>query len=302
MIFPRSSLFLVSCLAFAGCTEQTTTLTSGPAGDLASAEQPFSSRDSVQLDFEFDGELISEYNFSPRQTIQDQFLYTIGHLNFDRSVGRLDRLVISNIQTSAQADGSYRITYHAKLPVAWGRKSRIPTSYEFTLPKFVGYTGLEEFTTKYRETCVDSAAHDVEAGSMWYYYRPQKRGCGIVADDVIKMTASVVRSTENTTGKYPEYQKVWEDDELNVVAIFGKYEKTGTTAADAGIDAFNTFAAQMQRTLGGLGLVTEPATIPSQPGIAAADLTFRAQLADGKTVVVHSLLVDEISSAPEAFY
>ena len=98
------------------------------------------------------------------------------------------------------------------------------------------------------------------------------------------------------------YQKVWEENELRVVAIFGKYEKSGTTAADAGIDAFNTFAAQMRTTLGALQLTTEPATVPPAPGVNAPDITFHATLADGKKVTVNALLVDEISSAPESFY
>ena len=49
---------------------------------------------------------------------------------------------------------------------------------------------------------------------------------------------------ENTTGKYPEYDKVWEDGTLRVVAIFGKYEDGATTSSDAGIDwdmAFGTW-------------------------------------------------------------
>ncbi len=81
-----------------------------PAGEsegVESSHQDFSSRESVQLDFELDGELTSDSSGNSKQSIQDQFLYTIGHLNFDRSVGRLDRLVLTNIQTTGSA-GAYR--------------------------------------------------------------------------------------------------------------------------------------------------------------------------------------------------
>ncbi len=297
MLLRTPSLALLACLAFIGCAPE-------PAGEsegVESSDQDFSSRESVQLDFELDGELTSDSSWNPKQSIQDQFLYTIGHLNFDRSVGRLDRLVLTNIQTTGSA-GAYRITYHAKMPVAWGKKTSVPATYTFTLPRAVSFSGLESFTSKYKTSCVDFGAHEVDSGSMWYYYRPKTSGCSIAAADVVTATATVTRSTENTTGKYPEYHKVWDDNELKVVAIFGQYEKSGTTSADAGISAYNQFAAQMRSTLGALSLTTEPATVPSAPGIGAPDITFRATLADGKKVTVNALLVDEISSAPESFY
>ena len=86
------------------------------------------------------------------------------------------------------------------------------------------------------------------------------------------------------------------------MAIFGKYEKSGTTSADAGISAYNAFVSTMRSTLGALSLTTEPATIPAGPGISAPDTVLHATLADGKKVTVNALLVDEVSSAGEAFY
>ena len=102
MLLRTPSLALLACLAFIGCAPE-------PAGEsegVESSDQDFSSRESVQLDFELDGELTSDSSWNPKPSIQDQFLYTIGHLNFDRSVGRLDRLVLTNIQTTGSA-GAY---------------------------------------------------------------------------------------------------------------------------------------------------------------------------------------------------
>jgi hypothetical protein len=297
-----SSLAFLACVSLSslavGCASE-----AADKGDGAeSSDQDFSSRESVQLDFEFDGELTTDSSFNPKQTIQDQFLYTIGHLNFDRSVGRLDRLVLSNVQSTPAGAGKYRVTYHAKMPVAWGKKTSVPATYTFTLPKNVSYAGLESFTTKYKASCVDFAAHEVDSGSMWYYFRPLRSGCTLAPEDVVRFTATVATSVENTTGKYPEYQKVWDDNELKVVAIFGKYEKTGTTSADAGISAYNAFVSTMRSTFASFSLTTEPATIPTSPGVSAPDTVFHATLADGKKVTVNALLVDEVSSAGEAFY
>lgn len=280
-----------SVLALAACSA---------AGDDADqgTEQAFSSNLATLVDFEFDGELVTDSTWGVRDKIDDQFLYTIGHLNTNRSVGRLDNLVVTNVKTTSLGGGQTKVTYHARLPVAWGSKTNIPSTYAFTLPKNVSYSGLESFTSKYKASCVDWGAHDVDSGSMWYYYRPTKSGCALDANDVVKTTATVTTAANNTTGKYPEYQKVWEDDVLEVVSIFGKYED-GATANDAGIDAYNAFVSSVRGTLA--GATTVPASVPTSPGVATPDVTFKATLADGKKVVVTALLVDNVRTAGAAF-
>jgi hypothetical protein len=252
------------------------------------------------LDFEWDGELLTDSSWSPRQTIQDQLLYTIGHLNDVRSVGRLDRLDLTNIKTATEG-GKTKITYHAKMPVAWGSKTNLPTSYEFTLIKDVSYAGQEAFVTKYNPSCVEWGAHDVNTGSMWYYYRPDKSGCTLDAADIVKATCTVTRSTINSTGKYPEYHKVWEDNVLKVVAIFGKYEDGATTASDAGVSAFNEFVRLTKSYLAPFAPTTVPATVPEDPGVRNPDISFTADLGSGKTIEIVALLVDNIGSTTAEF-
>jgi hypothetical protein len=252
------------------------------------------------LDFEWDGELLSDSSWNNKQTVQDQLLYTIGHLNAERSVGRLDRLELTNVKTSS-VSGKTKITYHAKMPVAWGSKTNLPTKYEFTLPLDVSYSGQEAFTKKYNPACVEWGAHDVDSGSMWYYYRPDKSECKLDAADVVKFEAVVSKSTINSTGKYPEYHKVWEDGVLKVVSIFGKYEDGGTTASDAGIAAFNEFVGLMKRKLAQYNPVTVPETIPDSPGVKTPDISWSADLGNGKKIEVVALLVDNIGSTTAEF-
>jgi hypothetical protein len=290
-----SSLALASLLLAVGCSS------AAESEDAESSDQDFWSREAVQLDFEVDGELVTDSTFNVKAKIQDQFLYTIGHLNGDRSVGRLDKLALTNVQSASQGDGTVKVSYHAKLPVAWGKKNAVPSSYALTLPKNVSFSGLESFTTKYKEKCVDFSAHDVDSGSMWYYYRPRASGCALDAADVVRFTASVTTSTENTTGKFPEYHKVWEDNQLRVVAIFGKNEE-GTTSNDAGISAFNSFVRSMRSTLSSYVPTTEPANVATDPGVATPDVTFNAQIGGGKSVSVTALLVDKVGAAPQSFY
>jgi len=254
------------------------------------------------LDFEFDGELLTDYAWDTRRVIQDQLLYTIGHLNGNKAVGRLDKLDLTNVTTTPTDNGKTLVTYHAKMPVAWGSKTNLPTAYTLTLPRDVSYAGQQAFTDKYKTTCVDWGAHDVSTGSMWYYYRPAKSGCNLAQDDVVKLPVTVTVSAVNTTGKYPEYHKVWEDNAFNVVAVFGKYEDGATSASDAGIAAYNEFVGAIRSRLDTFGLATTPENVPASPGVATPDIEFRATLADGKKVQVNALLVDNVANATTAFY
>ncbi len=290
-------LFLTAC----GMGEQVTPAVESEKEDVQS--QAFSSAQATLLELEFDGELLAPglvSAFSARSAIDQQLLYTIGHLNGNKAVGRLDNVTLTQIAVTAE-NGSSKVTFHAKLPVAWGSKTSLPTSYAFTLPRGMGQAALESFTTKYKASCVDQGAHEVDSGSMWYYYRPLKSGCTLDAADVVKVTATAKVSLENTTGKYPELHKVWEDGALNVVAIFGKFEDGATTPDDAGIDAFNAFVRAMKTELAPFALVTTPAVLPVDPGVASPDITFSATLANGKKVTVTALLVDNVRTAGPAF-
>jgi len=254
-----------------------------------------SSAAAIFVDIEFDGELLTDSSWSAEQTVKDQLLYTIGQLNGKNSVGRLDKVQLTNVRTAAEA-GRTKITYHAKMPVSWGDKRNPPSSVDLVFPKDMGYTALDKFATDYGHACVDAGAHDIDSGSMWYYYRPLRSGCALAADRVIKVRASATLSPINTTGKFPEYTKVWEDDTLNVVAIFGKYED-GATSGDAGIDAYNKFVASMKTELGRYTVTSTPATVPTNPGTAAMDIEWNATLPGGKKIKVNALLTDNVRTA-----
>lgn len=256
--------------------------------------------EAIVVDLEFDAFVIASSQFGASSTIQSQLLYTIGHLNGDRGVGRLDQLELSDIRFSNVA-GGVRIDYHARLPVAWGHRDAVPATYELTLPVDIRFAAQETFTNAYKSSCVDFGAHDVDSGSMWYYYRPHRSGCNLAAADVQRTVATVTVSTVNTSGKYPEYDKVWEDDKLQVVAVFGKYEDGATGSSDAGISAYNRFNRTIKQELAQFGVTSMPASVPSSPGVAMPDVTWTATLADGRQVEVHALLVDNVRDAGATF-
>lgn len=258
----------------------------------------FSSDVATLVQFTFDGELyVSTPPVSRTQVIRDQLLYTVGHLNGHRAVGRLPAVRLSNVR-SAVIGGSTRIRYRAVLPVAWGA-IQVPSNYTLRLPRRVDDAGVQEFANRYKSTCVDFGAHDVDAGSMWYYYRPNRAGCVLRRSDVINVQATIQVAKENTVGKYPEYNRVWNDNALDVLVVFAKDEATSTTAADAGIAAYNQFSGAIKDALGS-GAVTVPANVPANPGVAAPDITF-SKTVGGKRTTVTVLLVDNPTTASAAF-
>ena len=250
------------------------------------------------LTFEFDGSVDTDSAWNQRSVIDDQLLFTIGHLNGNSSVGRLDKVEITNVQ-QAMVDGKTRISYHARLPVAWGSKTDLPTTYEFSLPRDMSYAAKQAFTEKYKHDCVDWGAHDVDTGSMWYYYRPAKSDCRLDAADVMKFAAKATLSPTNSKGTYPEYDKVWEDDKLNALLIFGKFEDGSTTDADAGIAGFNSFVRTTKNAFP--GITTVPADVSDKPGIATPDVTFNLDLGDGKSLQITALLVDNVRTSDPHF-
>lgn len=253
------------------------------------------------VDMSFSASLVTNSSWRLEAQIEDQLLYTIGHLNGSNSVGRLDKLVLSNVIATPTMDGKTRVDYDATLLVAWGARGDVPNDYELTLPLDVTSDALSGFAQKYGKSCVDYGAHDITSSSMWYYYRPDSSRCTFEESDVIRVTAKLDVSDSNTTGKYPEYHKVWEDDVLKIVAIFGKYEDDTTSNSDAGIAAYNDFLATMSQRYKSNGLETVPAEVPRNPGVSIKDVTFNATLDSGREVEVVALLVDNVRTTGATF-
>ncbi len=299
----KTATFLAAAALLTACQSGADTLAVGE-GDYVKGGFPGKADSSVEaifVDFEFSGEVVISSTWSAASAIEDQLLYTIGHLNEDNSVGRLDQLEITNIETTPTDDGRYLATYDAKIPVAWGDRDHVPSTYKLLLPADITIAGQDSFTEKYNHDCVDFGAHDVTRGSMWYYYRPGRSGCDIDDNDIVSVDATVSISDINTTGKYPEYHKVWEDDVLQVVAVFGKYEDGATSGWDAGIRAYDRFNVAVGQALAGQDLTTVPASVPSTPGVATPEVQYFSRMADGRTVEVTTLLVDNVRTAPNSF-
>ncbi|MBI2394883.1 MAG: hypothetical protein HYV09_35265 [Deltaproteobacteria bacterium] len=289
------TLALVALQSLAGCA-----ISADRAEDEQASveyEQPFVSDVATLMDFEFDGELTTSVSTNLLTQIRAQLFYTVGHLNGEPGVSRLDRVKITNV-TRTVVGGLNVVKYRVKLPVAWGSKTDLPTSYTLTLPRRIDAAGQEAFTRKYATICNDGD-RDATVSNYWYHYRPKAWGCRVDAVDALTVTAKASVSRENSVAKYPEYHKVWEDSALTVVSIFGKYEDGATTSADAGVRAYDDFIAAVRGAFP--AATTTPAIVPVAPGVATPDVTFTADLGGGRRLQIVALLVDNVRTAGPAF-
>jgi hypothetical protein len=229
----------------------------GRAGFENDYESRYFSHQATLAEFSLEGELEFAGNADFQLAVVDQLRYTVGQLNGDRSASHLDGISAQVLQTETLPDGAKRIAYRATFPVAWG-KGTLPATYSLVVPRRVDRPGLEAFTKRYGDVdaanrCLDGSAHDVSVSSFWYYYRP--RACTLDSQDVVRMTASVRRSENNTQGKYPEYQRIWQDGSAKILAVFSAYDPADTSGSDVGERAFRTYERDVDANLNTLGEV-----------------------------------------------
>jgi hypothetical protein len=251
---------------------------------------------AVFVDASWHGQLIINESTNDERTIEKQVLFTVGNLNTWNSVGRVDKSVITNIVRTTLDDGRIQLDYDVTLLVAWGRRNDVPTEIQMRLPLDMSEPGLQAFIAKYGPTC--SVPHELTPTNMFYYWRPWKQGCSFEPAEIVTVTATLVPSPAQTTGKYPEYDKVWEDGKLEAMVIFSK-NVVGATTADSGIVAYNSFITALKMELADNNLTTIPADLPSSPGAAIPDAELHATLADGKQVRIVAILTDHIRTALE---
>jgi hypothetical protein len=213
--------------------------------------QAFTSAGAELVELAFDGTLVMDTSDVGEvdRLVQAQLMFSIGELNGDSSVARIDRAAydVRSVTPLPSTPPTYEVGYAAKLPVAWGAGS-LPSSYDVVLPKRLGDSDQAAFALKYNGTCTDPEGGAVTAGDMFLFFRPRQAGCSIDADDVMVTQATVNVSTNNTTSKYPEYDRVWDDGELDVIAMFGRELPDGS-GDDEGVRAYATFVAKMRDAL-----------------------------------------------------
>jgi hypothetical protein len=287
---------LLGAAALAGCA---------PAGaDFGEelprdGERPFTSEHATLLDFDFQAEAVAPWSTPPAKVIDEQLLFTVGQLNAFHSVARLDRAAVSQVKVTANGDGLARIRYRVRVPVGWG-EPLLPDAFELVLPRRITAPALAGLEATHGGTCSDADAATVTSGNFWYHYRPLAPACALAEAEVVRASASVTVSVDNTIDAFPEHHLVWADNTLRVVAVFGKYEDGASDPGDAGIEAYHRFLADLPGALG-IDLDTDPADLGDPPGAGAVEVSFRGRTGDGRALEVTALLIDSPKLANKAF-
>jgi len=248
----------------------------------------------------------SRSNAAIDRQIRTQFKYLTGQLNGINGGADLNRLQISINEKIPGENGLTEVHYAAKVLVAWQKDLTLPSSYEVILPAGGDGEAQDEFFEAFKETCTSDSAHDMSSGAYWYDYRPKSAACQTAMQDpaflplVARFPMTLSLSTENTNGKSPEYEKIWEDNRVVVTAVFGKYEDGATSNRDAGIAAYNEFYRTLSAIYGEPSFQDYPLPSGQSPGInnPAINMIFNSNQGQ---LDVQILLIDGILSADEAF-
>jgi hypothetical protein len=279
------SFALLSTLTAAACAMPQTE--EDPGGEGA-----FTSNDGTVLELRFDAEVITSKDEPARQAIVSQLQYTQGIFTTDaRANGQVGLVVLSAIKETEEA-GKKKITYTAQLPVVWPKGARRPTTYDLPLPKDT--TSFDAFNDKYDGKC---GRNEYGRETFWHDFNPKASGCTVDDADVVRAKATVRTHPQSTTGKYPEYDQVWADDRLDVVAVFGII--SSNTPDDEGAREFESVLREVEKTL------TDPKRTDGEAGhTVIKDATVTGKVTVGgraRDVSVTALLVESVSGAGSDF-
>ena len=218
----RSRSFLTTCL-LAACASPAACADSD-AERIADQGAAITSNVAEILDFSFETEVLADDSVATRRSVVRQMLYAQGVLRTTSDAsGQVGNVALPTVTESKLTNDKKRIRYKATLPVAWPKNKAVPSTYELQLPRDT--TSLAQFNQKYDGYCGRSE-HGQE--NFWHDFNPRARDCRLAPGDVVQVRATVTPHEELENSKYPEYDRIWDDGRLDVVAMFGVIESNDT--------------------------------------------------------------------------
>lgn len=266
---------------------------SGPADTLPD-EQPITSNVGTALEMRFHGEVLAREGEQPRAAIIKQLQYLNGILVGDvDGNGQAAMPTLANITEAKEgALGQTRVGYDATVAVIWPNKEAVPETYDLVLP--LDTTKLGAFNAKYDGTC---GKNKYGQATFWHDFDPKAPGCVVDDGDVYRADVAVRPHPQATRDAYPEYDQVWKDGVLDLVAVYGII--SANTPSDEGavgreilIDAVADSIDDAVRT-----------EHEKLPGIIQDSTVTGTITRDGKKLTVRAtaILVQEAASAGSAF-
>lgn len=191
----------------------------------------FDSPDNVALDATIsDGRLVTSSSSAAaiQSEIRAQLKYLVGHL-FSVGAPALGHSLSVAIQSVLSGTGRKDVRYTAKFLVAWEKTRAFPSSLSLALPASGDGGSLSRFDKAYQAKCGDPAS------PLWYglWFAAEAR-CPLSRTpppkDAVRVTLTLTSSPLNSPGKYPEYEKIWEDGKLVVTFIGGNQDMRSAQA------------------------------------------------------------------------
>jgi hypothetical protein len=222
---------------------------------------------------------------------KEQLLYLVGHLNGFGGGADIAKAAIT-VKTAARGEAEYEATF----TLAWPKTYTAPARFKTVAPRGTDAKGKLAFFNRYGVDC-QSGEEPADAGTFFYYYRPQKAGCSVLKNANPQIATSLqlalAPSSAQTSGKYPEYDRVWEDGRLVVTMIFGTYEDKTASPRDVGVLNFGRSYRALRQYLG-TPVTMSPSLAPNaEPGLANPKISMEFLLANGRTVDVELLLIQK---------
>jgi hypothetical protein len=256
LTWTRHTSFILGAATMAlGCTQQ----------DQSGSDIHFESAHSTALNGEIrDGVIYTRTTNRDKieEEIQMQLEFTVGQFNGINGVADSSRLEIEIGNSEPAENGLRKVHYRATMFIAWDKSLAVPKDYTLILPAQGNEKGIEKFTAAFGadensgKACLDEQGSEIDGGTFWYYYRPEKPACPLNKQGsfektlVVKTPIFLNVSPENTENKSPEYGKVWEDGKLKSILIFGKAEEGAQGDSDVGIAQYNKTYLTLLKTYG----------------------------------------------------
>jgi hypothetical protein len=265
---------------------------SAEVDDASGGDDAITSNDGAVLEFSFAGEAIADKDTPARQAIVAQLQYVQGMLTTDvRANGQVGLVATTDVRETPSG-AKKTIAYKASLPVVWPKGTRAPSTYDLPLPKDT--TKLDAFNDKYDGKC---GTNEYGRETFWHDFNPKASGCTVDDADVTRARAAVRAHPKSTTGKYPEYDEVWKDDSLDIVAVFGII--SSNAPEDEGAREMESVIREVSRTLTGAKRVDNragPSIIKDATVTGKVNVGGRA-----RTVTLNAILVEEVAAAGADF-
>jgi len=208
------------------------------------------------------------------QLIVKQLQFFVGPLNGYTGGAQVSQAKITLQELRPEGD-RVNVKYAAEFAVAWPKGTNIPSRFRTVLPLRADSTGLKNFFATYGQQCV-SGEEPADAGSFFYFYRPERPGCNILQshNPSLGVMGSIYLSAHpgSTDGKSPEYRQIWADKKLTVTFVVGTYEHGATSPQDAGIAGYNVIYQTLRRYFGNPTSINVPLSAQSAPGAAYPDI------------------------------